>query len=84
MAFLGYRSAADRVIDRAKHKISLAEMRLSHSYTDEDIAAAEAELGSARRYLERAEAAKAEWESKPRGDYEEFPEVPETDQPTLI
>lgn len=83
MGFLKYRSAADRAIDHAQHKVAQAEMSRNHSYTKEQIAAADADLAAAKRYLARAEKAKEEWESKPRGDYEEFPGVREHDQVTV-
>ena len=77
------RSKADRIIDRAYNAIAAAEMAVSHSFTDEDKATALDRLASAQRFLRRACEAKRAWQAMDHDDFEEYPDVPETDQDDL-
>jgi hypothetical protein len=77
------RSKADRFIDLAHNNIANAEMSLMHSFTDEDKAKHGAELAQAQRFLARAVATKRAWDAVEHGDYDEYPDVPETDMDTL-
>jgi hypothetical protein len=79
-----FRRKADQIIDRAHNAICNAEMSLMHSFTDESHARYGAELAQAQRFLARAVAAKLTWEATEHDDYEEYPEVPETDMDMLL
>lgn len=70
-----FRRKADRIIDRAHSSICTAEMLVNHSFTDEDKAAALAELSAAQAFLSRAIAARDAWDRVPHDDYEEYPDV---------
>lgn len=70
-----FRSKADRIIDRAHNAICGAEMTLNHSFTDDAIAKALAELNEAQAFLARAIAARDAWNSVDHDDYEEYPDV---------
>ena len=70
-----FRRTADRVIDDAHNHIADAEMRLAHSYTDEDRAEAEQRLSAAQRYLARAIAARDAWDAAGHTDEEVYPYV---------
>jgi hypothetical protein len=70
-----YRSKADRIIDRAHSAIAGAEMLVNHSFTDEAVASALAELNEAQAFLARAIAARDAWNSVEHDDYEEYPDV---------
>ena len=70
-----FRSKADRIIDRAHSAIAGAEMTLNHSFTDDAIAQALAELNEAQAFLSRAIAARDAWNSVDHDDYEEYPDV---------
>jgi hypothetical protein len=70
-----FRSKADRIIDRAHSRIAGAEMTLNHSFTDEAIAAALADLNDAQAFLGRAIAARDAWNAAEHDDYEEYPDV---------
>ncbi len=70
-----YRRKPDRIIDRAHSAIAGAEMTLMHSFTDEAIAKALADLNEAQAFLGRAVAARDAWDSVEHDDYEEYPDV---------
>jgi len=74
-----FRREADRIIDAAHSAIASAEMRLQHSFTAQDIAAAHEALNAAQDWLRRAIAARDAWDSAPlpHDDYESYPAVPE-------
>jgi hypothetical protein len=69
---------ADRIIDRAHSRIGGCEMMVAHSYTDADKDLALKELAAAQDWLRRACEAKRAWYAVEHGDYEEYPDVPET------
>ena len=73
-----YRSTADRIIDRAHHRIAEAEMIVEHSFTDADRAAGLKALAEAQDFLRRACEAKRAWYAVDHDDYEQYPDVPET------
>jgi hypothetical protein len=70
-----FRRKADRIIDRAHNAICSAEMTLMHSFTDEAIAKAHAELNEAQAFLSRAVAARDAWDRVEHDDYEEYPDI---------
>jgi hypothetical protein len=79
-----FRREADRIIDRAHCAICNAESSFMHAYTDEDKARYGAEISQAQRFLARAIATRNAWDASDHGDYEAYPEVPETDMDVLI
>jgi hypothetical protein len=78
--------ASQRHINHAHSAIADAEARLIHSFTPEDIAAADDEMMGAVRYLARAVQAQRDWDAVDHDDYEEYPHVPTPaeEQLTLI
>jgi hypothetical protein len=69
-----------KIIYRAKSRVADAEAQLIHSYTPEQIASADDAMASALRFLARAERVQRDWDAVQHDDYEEYPEVPETDE----
>jgi hypothetical protein len=77
---MNFRRKADRIIDRAHHAIACAEMTVQHSFTDADKQRALDELFQAQRFLRRAVEARTAWDAVEHDDYEEYPDVPETEE----
>ena len=78
-----FRRKADRIIDSAHNAICAAEIAFMHAYTDADKQAAGDQISAAQRYLRRAVDAKCAWDAAEHDDYEEYPDVPESDQDEL-
>lgn len=80
---MNYRRKPERIIDAAHTAICDAEMRVLHSFTEEDKAQALSELADAQDFLRRAVEARDAWDAVEHDEYEEYPDVPSTRQLTL-
>jgi hypothetical protein len=79
-----FRRAADEAIDRAHSAIAACEMSLMHAFTAEDKARFGDELAQAQRFLARAIETRRVWDATDHDEYENYPNVPETDQDNLV
>ncbi len=79
-----FRRKADVIISQAHVAVCDAEIMIEQARTDEAYQIALDALACAQRFMRRAITARDDWDEHEHDEYENYPDVPETDQLTLI